>query len=159
MVENDSIEGMTLHRVHREQWVAHPIDEVFDFFSRAENLERITPPWLGFRILPPKPGELKQGATIAYALRIHGIPVKWRTSIERWEPPREFVDVQEKGPYRVWRHTHRFSEVNGGTLLQDDVEYALPFGFLGRIVNRLQVAGDVAEIFDYRERRIRELFA
>jgi len=102
--------------------------------------------------------ELKQGATIAYALRIHGIPVKWRTLIERWEPPREFVDVQEKGPYRVWRHTHRFSPVNGGTLLQDDVEYALPFGLLGRIANRLQVAGDVAKIFDYRERRIRELF-
>jgi ligand-binding SRPBCC domain-containing protein len=149
---------MTLHRVHREQWVAHPIGEVFDFFSRAENLERITPPWLGFRILPPAPVELKQGATIAYALRIHGIPVKWRTLIERWAPPREFVDVQEKGPYRVWRHTHRFSAVNGGTLLQDDVEYALPFGLIGRIVNRLQVARDVAKIFEYRERRIRELF-
>jgi len=149
---------MTLHTVHREQWVAHPIGEVFDFFSRAENLERITPPWLGFRILPPEPMELKQGATIAYALRIHGIPVKWLTLIERWEPPREFVDVQEKGPYRVWRHTHRFSPVNGGTLLQDDVEYALPFGLLGRIANRLQVAGDVAKIFDYRERTIRELF-
>jgi len=142
-----------------ELWVPNPLSEVFEFFSRAENLERITPPWMQFKILTPLPMTMKQGATIAYALRVRGIPMRWLTEIERWNPPFEFVDVQAKGPYKLWRHTHRFSEVRGGTLIEDVVEYALPFGWIGRLVHRLQVRRDLAQIFDYRTQRVQALLS
>ena len=146
-----------IYRIHREIWVPRPLPAVFDFFSRVENLERITPPWMRFRILTPLPVEMKKGATLAYALRVRGIPLQWLTKIECWNPPFEFVDVQAKGPYRFWRHTHRFSEVDGGVSISDLVEYALPFGLLGQLVNRFQVAGDLSKIFDYRTERVRAL--
>ena len=132
---------------------------VFDFFSRAENLEQITPPWMRFRILTSAPIEMKQGATISYGLRVRGIPLRWLTEIESWNPPFEFVDVQAKGPYKFWRHEHRFSDVDGGTSIGDMVAYALPFGPLGLVVHRLQVARDLARIFDYRARRVQAVFS
>ena len=150
---------MTTHTLHRELWVPRPLPATFDFFSRAENLERITPPWVRFRILTPKPIGMKEGITIGYALRIHGIPLRWLTEIEHWKPPYEFVDVQVKGPYRLWRHTHRFSEVEGGTCIVDIVQYALPFGPLGRLVHRLRVAQDLGRIFDYRARQVQALLS
>lgn len=141
---------MNTYTLQRELWVPNSLTAVFDFFSRAENLERITPPWMRFRILTPPPITMKQGATIAYALRVRGIPLRWLTEIERWNPPYEFIDTQIKGPYKIWRHTHRFSEAAGGTLIVDIVEYALPFGLIGRLAHRLQVARDLSLIFDYR---------
>jgi ligand-binding SRPBCC domain-containing protein len=150
---------MTLYELRRELWVPSSLPAVFDFFSRAENLERITPPWMKFRILDPVPIEMKQGATIAYAIRVRGIPLRWLTEIERWSPPFEFVDVQAQGPYKFWRHTHRFSEVEGGVSIVDIVRYALPFGLLGGLVHRLQVARHLSQIFDYRAQRVRELLA
>ena len=102
---------MTTYTLYRELWVPQDLPAVFDFFSRAENLERITPPWMRFRVLTPPPIVMQEGATIAYALRVRGLPLRWLTEIERWKPPYEFVDVQAKGPYKRWRHTHRFSEV------------------------------------------------
>ena len=148
---------MTVFKLHRELWVPQPLPVVFEFFARPENLERITPPWLRFRILSPSPIEMKQGATIAYSLRVRGIRLRWLTEIERWNPPFGFIDVQTKGPYRLWRHTHRFSEVEGGTSIVDTVHYALPFGVLGRLAHRLLVARDLSRIFDYRARRVQEL--
>ena len=145
------------HHLHRELWAPQPIAEVFAFFSRAENLERITPSWLRFRMLTAGPVEMRAGTLLDYTLRIHGLPVRWRTRIESWAPPHSFVDVQERGPYRLWRHTHRFREERGGTTMTDDVEYALPLGILGAIANRLVVARDVKSIFDYREEQIRGL--
>ena len=146
------------YTLQRELCVPHSLREVFDFFSRAENLERITPPWMRFRILTPLPVPMKQGTTIAYALRVRGIPLRWLTEIEQWNPPYEFVDFQAKGPYKLWHHTHRFSEVEGGTSIVDIVHYALPFGPLGQLVHRLQVARDLEQIFDYRARRVQSLF-
>jgi ligand-binding SRPBCC domain-containing protein len=148
---------MAYYILQRESLTDQPISAVFDFFSQAENLEKITPPWLRFRMLTPPPIEMLRGATIAYQLRVRGIPVKWLTEIERWDPPCEFVDVQVQGPYKLWRHTHRFSEVAGGTRMVDNVDYALPFGPLGRLVHWLQVAHDLSDIFDYREQRARAL--
>jgi ligand-binding SRPBCC domain-containing protein len=147
---------MTIYTLHRQLWVPHPLSAVFDFFSRAENLERITPPWMRFRILTPPPITMKQGTTIAYALRVRGFPLQWLTEIEQWNPPYQFVDVQAKGPYRFWRHTHRFSEVEDGTSIVDIVQYALPFGPLGRLVRPL-VARDLARIFDHRARQVQSL--
>ncbi len=147
-----------IYELHRELWLPHPLPEVFDFFAQAGNLETITPPWMRFRILTPLPLHMRKGATIAYALRVHGIPIRWLTEIERWDPPHEFVDVQRKGPYRLWHHTHRFAAVQGGTSIEDIVAYALPFGPLGRLMHRLQVARDLRQVFDYREQRVRAAF-
>ena len=150
---------MTSYTLHRELWVPYPLSAVFEFFSRAENLERITPPWMHFRILTPPPIEMKPGATIGYALRVHEFPLRWLTEIERWNPPHQFIDVQAKGPYKFWRHTHRFSEIDGGTSIVDDVQYALPFGPLGWLVHRLQVARDLSRVFDYREQQVQALLS
>ena len=125
-----NVYNMHSYTLQRETWIPHSLPRVFEFFSKAENLERLTPPWLGFRILTPLPIEMKKGATIAYALRVRGIPLRWLTEIEEWNPPFEFIDVQAKGPYKLWRHTHRFTAFNGGTSVVDIVQYALPFGVL-----------------------------
>ena len=151
------LRGLIMGVFLRETLVPRPIGEVFGFFSRAENLERITPPWLRFRIVTPQPIELRQGATIAYRMRVHGVPVRWVSEIELWDPPFEFRDVQLRGPYKVWRHTHRFSEVEGGTRMTDAVNYDVGFGPLGRLIQWLQVARDIRNIFDYREQRVRAL--
>jgi ligand-binding SRPBCC domain-containing protein len=148
---------MTVYTLERETFVPQPIKPVFGFFSQAENLERITPPWLSFRILNPQAVKMQQGATIAYKLRVRGIPVHWLTEIERWDPPFEFLDVQAKGPYQLWRHTHRFFQVEDGTRIVDIVNYALPLGVLGRIVHKLLVARDLSAIFNYRQQRVHAL--
>jgi ligand-binding SRPBCC domain-containing protein len=135
-------------------WIARPRDEVFDFFSEARNLELITPRWLSFNVLTPEPIEMHAGALIDYRLSWRGIPLRWRTEIEVWEPPHRFVDNQIRGPYRLWRHEHLFEEENGGTRVSDIVRYAAPGGAL---INRLFVARDVRRIFDHRSRRISEL--
>ena len=147
------------HTLRQEQWIPRPIDEVFAFFADAGNLEEITPPWLGFRILAITPGPVAEGTEIRYRLRLHGIPIFWRTGIRLWQAPRRFVDVQRSGPYQLWHHTHRFEAREGGTKMTDVVRYTLPFGFLGRIVHAMKVRGDVVRIFDYRRTRIGELFA
>jgi ligand-binding SRPBCC domain-containing protein len=148
---------MTTYHLHREIRVPQPIGPVFDFFSRAANLGRITPSWLDFQMLTPPGVEMRAGTLLEYKLRVHGLPIRWRTRIEQWNPPHSFVDVQEKGPYKLWRHTHCFYSEGDRTRVTDHVEYALPFGSLGRLVNRLQVARDVAAIFDYRTRQIATL--
>jgi ligand-binding SRPBCC domain-containing protein len=144
-----------------------PLAEVFPFFASPENLEVITPPWLNFRILTPRPIPMKAGALIDYRIRLHGLPLKWRTLISAYEPPRRFVDTQVRGPYRLWEHTHTFEEIteNGrpATRVGDRVRYlpmdiprAVPL--LGGIVHRLFVRGELARIFSYREKKLRALF-
>ena len=146
------------HTLRREQWIPRPIDEVFAFFSDARNLEKITPPWLGFRILTPGAIRIAAGTKLRYRLSLHGFPVSWTTEIRRWEPPFCFIDVQLSGPYRLWRHTHRFEARDSGTRMTDIVRYRLPFGMIGCVVHALKVRRDVEQIFDYRIQRINELF-
>jgi hypothetical protein len=134
------------------------VDEVFAFFSDARNLESITPPWLGFRTLTRGPIHIAEGTRIRYRLHVHGAPLSWTTEIRRWNPPSRFVDVQLSGPYQLWHHTHRFEPRDGGTRMIDIVRYRLPFGPIGRLVNALAVRRDVERIFDYRNRRIGEIF-
>ena len=133
-----------------------PRDEVFAFFSAAENLERITPPELKFKIVTPLPIAMREGALIDYQLGLGGVSFGWRTLITKWEPPMRFVDVQLKGPYAVWEHTHEFDEVPGGTRLRDQVRYRLPFGVLGLVALPV-VRWQVGRIFAYREEVIRRL--
>lgn len=149
---------MRFHTLRREQWTPRPLDEVFTFFSDAGNLADLTPPFLGFRILTPAPIRMGRGARIKYRLGVHGILVHWTTEIREWQPPHRFIDVQLSGPYALWHHTHRFEDCDGGTRLRDVVRYRLPFGILGRALNGLMVSRDVRRIFDYREKRVRELF-
>lgn len=148
---------MKTYELHRQQWVPEPIDKVFSFFAEAQNLEQLTPAFLRFQITRA-PRQMEAGAIIEYRLRLHGFPIRWRTIIERWNPPHEFIDVQDRGPYKLWHHTHRFQKENGGTSIEDIVRYALPFGSIGGIVHRWMVARDVAAIFDFRKHQIQERF-
>jgi hypothetical protein len=149
---------MRVHVFESSQTVTAPLDEVFDFFSRPENLERITPPSLGFEILTPPPIAMREGALIDYALTVKGVPMHWRTLITCYEPPHRFVDEQLKGPYAFWRHEHRFEAVSEGTRIGDEVRYALPFGPLGGLAHRLFVRRDVQRIFEHRTRVIADRF-
>lgn len=149
---------MSEHVLRREQVVEAPIEEVFAFFSRAENLEAITPPWLSFRITSPAPIEMHVGTLIRYRLRLRGIPITWLTRIEEWDPPRLFVDRQVSGPYALWHHSHSFDELPGGrTRMGDVVRYAQRLGPLGALAQRAFVRPDVERIFDHRAAKIAEL--
>ncbi len=141
-----------------EQRIPRPLDEVFEFFSRAENLERITPPWLNFRIRSVQPSPIKEGTLIRYTLHWRIFPIWWTTRIEMWEPPYRFVDLQLRGPYSLWHHEHRFQAIPGGTLMNDEVRYRLPFGALGRLVHGLLVRQEVESIFDYRRQAVEDVF-
>lgn len=148
---------MSVHRLDREQLVPRELPVVFEFFSRAGNLERITPPWLSFGLITPEPIEMRSGTLIEYRLRVHGVPVRWVSRIEEWEENRLFVDRQLRGPYGLWHHRHEFTAVPGGTRVRDHVEYALPFGILGDLVHLALVRRDLTRIFDYRNEAVTRL--
>ena len=131
------------------------LGEVFPFFAEARNLEKLTPPWLRFEVLTEGPIVMAEGALIDYRIRWRGIPLRWRTEIEVWEPPHRFVDRQIRGPYRLWRHEHLFTDRGDGTSIIDRVEYA-PIG--GILAQRLVVARDVERIFAYRQEVLQREF-
>ncbi|MFA6046485.1 MAG: SRPBCC family protein [Phycisphaerales bacterium] len=136
-------------------WLPVKRAALFPFFADAANLNLITPPWVHFKILTPLPLEMREGALLDYRIRLHGIPIRWRTRITSWEPDRRFVDEQIKGPYYLWRHEHTFEDADGGTLCRDRVTYAHPGGAL---VHRWFVGPDVKRIFEYRQARLLAMF-
>ncbi len=146
------------YRLERQQWLPQVPEDVFAFFANVESLQRITPSWMGFRILTPSPIAMAPGARIDHRIRLAGIPLRWRTLVAEWNPPHGFVDLQEQGPYDLWEHTHLFAPCGEGTLMTDVVRYRLPFGILGRAVHGLSVKPALAEIFDYRYRKIAGIF-
>ncbi len=149
---------MRVHVLHREQRLPGTPEEVFPFFADARNLERITPPLLSFRVITPGPIEMHVGTLIEYRLKVHRVPIRWLTSIQAWDPPHRFVDMQLKGPYALWHHTHTFAPAGEGeTLMTDTVRYAIGFGPLGALAHRLTVARDVEQIFDHRARVVPSL--
>ena len=149
---------MLLYCLEREQWLARPIDEVFSFFSRPENLQTITPPWLDFRMVE-SPQALAAGSLIRYRLRWHWVPVQWTSEVIVWHPPHRFVDRELSGPCALWNHEHSFSARQGGTVMRDFVTYALPLGELGQLAHALFVKRDIESIFDFRVKIMQEKFA
>ena len=147
---------MRIHTLETTQRLPGPPEAVFPFFADARNLEAITPPLLRFRVLTPEPIELREGAHIQYRLRVRGVPVNWHTLIQAWDPPHRFVDVQIRGPYALWHHTHEFAPADGGTstLMTDRVRYAVGFGPVGELAVRALVRRDVEAIFAFRREAI-----
>ena len=142
--------------LERSQRVEPPLAEVFAFFGDPANLERLTPPSLGFRVVGCSTECIEEGSEIDYELRLHGIPIRWRSLISVWEPTRRFVDEQLRGPYRRWHHTHTFEEVEGGVLVKDRVRYAV---WGGALVDKLFVRRQLESIFDYRTQALDQVFA
>jgi ligand-binding SRPBCC domain-containing protein len=149
---------MKTYILERVQVVNKPLEEVFDFFSRPENLARITPSGMSFNILTPSPITMRTGTVIDYTIKILGFNVHWRTLISSYDPPHGFTDEQLKGPYIYWHHRHQFEKSEKGTRIYDKVTYALPFGLPGRLAHWLFVKRKLEHIFDYRSRVIREIF-
>ena len=143
-------------RLEASQWLPHPREGVFEFFSDAFQLEALTPPWMHFSVLTPAPIHMESGVLIDYRLRVHGIPLRWQSCISSWEAPVRFVDVQTRGPYLRWNHQHVFEVVDGGTLCRDIVDYAV---YGGSLINALFVRPDLFKIFAYRQSKLLDLFS
>lgn len=147
--------ALPIREFKAELWLPLPPEELFPFFAAAGNLAALTPPWLNFHIMTPPPIVLQVGALIDYRLRVHGIPLRWRTRINVWQPPHRFEDEQLRGPYRQWIHEHTFERRDGGTLARDHVRYAVPLDFL---VHRWLVRPDLERIFQHRAEILRKRF-
>lgn len=134
-------------------------EAAWQFFSQARNLPLITPPWLNFTILTPEPIEIRQDSLLDYTIRWMGLPVRWRTRIIDWSPPRQFIDLQVRGPYVLWHHQHTFMPAaDGGTECRDRVIYKLPAPGINRLVHATLVKRQLLDIFQYRREAIaREL--
>lgn len=150
---------MRIRTLTTELWLPRPISDVFHFFSDAGNLDRLTPPWLHFRILAPLPLVMNRGTLIDYTIRWRWVPLRlrWQSAITLWEPPHVFVDEQVRGPYRQWIHRHGFEERDGGTLVRDRVDYAVPGWLAEPLLHRVLIGPDLDRIFSYRQQRLQEL--
>jgi ligand-binding SRPBCC domain-containing protein len=149
-----------VHLLERAQRVELPPEEAFAFYGDPANLEPLTPPWLHFALTEATEGEMRQGTRLAYRLRLHGIPIRWRSLIQSWDSPRSFVDVQTRGPYSLWEHTHTFEpDGDGATTIGDRVRYAIPLGPLGAAAHALFVRRDLERIFDFRRDALARLIA
>jgi len=148
-----------VHLLERSQRVSATLEETFALYGTADNLERITPDWLRFRILDPRPDVLSAGARLEYSLVLHRFPIRWTTEIAEWDPPHRFVDFQVRGPYTVWEHTHTFEPSGSGTLMRDRVRYALPLGPLGELAHAALVRRDLDRIFAFRHAVVRARLA
>jgi len=147
------------YRLQRRQVVGADPAEVFGFFRDPFNLEAITPRWLAFRVLRASGREVREGTRISYRLRLHGVPLRWESVIAEYVEGERFADEMVVGPYRRWYHRHLFRPVPGGVEIEDVVDYELPLGPLGRLAHLVAVRRELRGIFDYRERRIAELFS
>lgn len=136
--------------------VKSDLSTTWDFFSRAENLPRITPAWMRFSIRTPSPIHIQQDSILDYTIRWMGIPIGWRTRIIDWSPPRQFIDLQLRGPYALWHHQHTFTPSDEGTICTDRVLYKVPVPVVGRVMNALVVQRQLTGIFEFRRKVITE---
>lgn len=148
---------MAEHILTRDLTLNLPIEETFEFFADAGNLEKITPPELNFRITTPQPFDIKEGTLIDYQLKLRGIPISWQTVISEWNPPYAFIDEALKSPYKQWIHRHTFTEnKDGGTDMKDVVRYRLPLEPFGDLMH-WYVLKELDYIFDFRQKTVAEL--
>ena len=138
-----------------QQVLEQPLAEVFSFFSDAHNLAKITPPWLRFEVLTPASIEMSPGTRIDYRLKLRGIPLRWQSEITEWNPPYAFVDEQRRGPYRLWRHTHTFTETAEGVVVEDSVKYAV---WGNQLIDKFVIRPDIEKIFAYRSEQLDKIF-
>jgi ligand-binding SRPBCC domain-containing protein len=151
---------MKTYVLEREQVIERSRAETFAFFGDAFNLERITPRFLGFRILTAPPIQMAAGTLIEYRLSLFAVSFRWKTLIEEWTPDTSFVDTQLTGPYALWQHTHTFEAIDAErTRVRDRVLYGIPYGLIGRIAHALFVRRTLKKIFDYRAEVIARLLA
>ena len=147
-----------IYTFYKEQFVPSDLDTVFEFFSRPENLEKITPSSMGFNIITPTPIDMKEGTIIDYTVKIKGVPMRWRTMITSYKKNEYFVDEQLKGPYSYWHHKHTFKEVEGGVLIIDEITYALPIQAFRLIVHPVLIKPQLNQIFNFRFQTIKDKF-
>ena len=150
---------MKLYSLNFKQKINAPIEEVFDFFSKPENLSKITPPKLNFTILTPTPIKMMKGQIIDYTIKLIGFKVHWRTLITDYEPAYSFIDQQIKGPYSIWHHQHTFKKIKNSVEIYDDIQYSIPFGIIGRILHYFWIRKELENIFKYREKVINKIFS
>ena len=146
---------MAEHIIDQSFTIGQSKEDIFEFFASAENLERLTPPWLNFKILSALPIDMDAGTVIEYQIKLHGIPIRWESEITLWDPPHSFCDVQRKGPYRRWVHEHIFDTSDVGTLVRDRVNYEV---IGGNLINKLFVKKDLDKIFNYRQATLLSIF-
>jgi ligand-binding SRPBCC domain-containing protein len=150
---------MSVYQLRRKQFLPISITEAWSFFSSPKNLQAITPDYMGFVIKSGADSEMYAGQLITYTVSpVLGIPMGWVTEITHVDAPNYFVDNQRFGPYAMWHHKHFFKTVENGVEMEDIVDYKLPFGFLGSIAHALFVKNKLKQIFDYREKKLTELF-
>ena len=150
---------LKIYELERKVYIRAPVEEVFSFFSRAENLNSITPPWLRFQILTPLPIIMEKQTRIDYSLHLFGFRFVWKTEITDWQPPYLFVDKQISGPYRYWEHTHRFEKIRQGTQMEDIVRYAVPGFVFAPLIHFFFVRPRLEKIFSFREETLLRLFS
>jgi ligand-binding SRPBCC domain-containing protein len=149
---------MHIYRLRCELLAPLTISKVFAAFENPYNLSLITPPWLKFQVVSDEPVVMRQGAEIRYRFHWLGLPLAWKTIITEYNPPFSFVDQQAQGPYPLWRHRHSFEATPNGTIVRDQVDYALPLGIFGRALHALVVGEQLRRIFAYRQAKMDELF-
>ncbi|WMJ73575.1 SRPBCC family protein [Cytophagaceae bacterium ABcell3] len=150
---------MKTRTIKRTTTLNRPIEEVFNFFSKAENLNIITPPEMQFKIISKPPIEIAEGTIIDYKIKLSGIPMFWRTQITHWEPMKKFVDKQIRGPYLLWEHQHILTPKGTSTEMIDIVDYKVPGWIIEPLVHKLFVSGRLKSIFDYRQTKCAEIFS
>lgn len=150
---------MKIYQLKTKQFLPISIDKAWEFFSNPNNLSKITPPWLNFEVTSQLENKVYAGMIITYKVRpLLNIPITWVTEITHVREPNFFVDEQRFGPYKFWHHQHIFKKVDGGIEMEDIISYAVPFGFVGIIINRLIISEKINEIFSFRKEKLTELF-
>ena len=148
---NFNFQNVTMYNFKQVQKLNSNLYDVFEFFQKPENLAKVTPRWINFKIKSQPPLIMKEGAEFEYTIKFYGIPVYWKTRIAKYSPPNIFIDEQLNGPYKIWIHTHKFQQVDGHVVMEDSVDYDLHGGILKGIIHNLFVKNSVRKIFEYRK--------
>lgn len=150
---------MATFTLKSEQFLNVTLKEAWGFFSSPTNLSLITPSFMKFQMRTTVEGEIYDQLRIDYYVRpVFGVKLKWRTEILDVKPPYFFKDIQLKGPFKKWEHSHYFKEVDGKVLMTDVVVYELPLGWIGNMVHSLTVRRRVKKIFEYRREILESMF-